>query len=139
MSTYEPGFRWLNPGVIKISIILLWCQVYGQEYFCLGRSMRFAELEFSVEYNLVRAPPSWGGSNTPRPAVFVPHIDVNADGCRARQARSSKNTACRGGISEISDVSLDHVGNAWMIYKIGIISKRYLMVFGVLRWHNLER
>ena len=68
--------------------------------------MRFAELELSVEYSFVRAPPSGGGSNAPRPAVSVPHIDVNADGCRARQARSCKNTACQGGISEISDVSL---------------------------------
>ena len=90
--------------------------------------MRFAELEFSVEYSLVRAPPSEGGSNAPRPSVSVPHIDVNADGCRARQARSCVNTACRGGISEISDVSLDYVCNAcWMIYKIGIISKRYFL------------
>ena len=91
--------------------------------------MRFAGLEFSVEYSLVRAPPSGGGSNAPRPSVSVPHIDVNADGCRARQARICKNTACRGGISEISDVSLHYVCNAWMIYKIGIISKRYLIVF----------
>ena len=49
--------------------------------------MRFAELEFSIEYSFVRAPPSEGGSNAPRPAVSVPHIDVNADGCRARQER----------------------------------------------------
>ena len=48
--------------------------------------MRFAELEFSLEYGLDRAPPSGGGSNAPRPAVSVPHIDVNADGCRARRA-----------------------------------------------------
>ena len=99
--------------------------------FCLGRSMRFAELDFSVEYSFVRAPPSGGGSNAPRPAVSVPHVDVNADGCRARQARNCKNTACRGRISEISDVSLDYVCNAWMINKIGIISKRYLIVFGI--------
>ena len=70
------------------------------EVFCLGRRMRFAELEFSVEYSLVRAPPSGGGSNAPRPAVSVPHVDVNADGCRARRARNCKNTACRGGILE---------------------------------------
>ena len=72
-----------------------------RSFFCLGRSMRFAELEFSVENSFVRAPPSGDGSNAPRPAVSVPHIDVNADGCRARQARRCKNTACRGGISEI--------------------------------------
>ena len=68
--------------------------------------MRFAELVFSVEYSFVRAPPSGGGFNAPRPAVSVPHIDVNADGCQSRQARSCKKTACQGGISEISDVSL---------------------------------
>ena len=32
-----------------------------------------------------------------------------------------------------------NVCNAWMIYKIGIVSKRYLIVFEILRWHNLER
>ena len=101
--------------------------------------MRFAELEFSVEYSLVQAPPSGGGSNAPRPSVSVPNIDVNADGCRARQARSCKISECRGGISGISDVPLDYVCNAWMIYQIGIISKRYLIMFGILRWHTLER
>ena len=48
--------------------------------------MRFAKLEFSVKYGLVRAPPSGGASNAPRSAVSVPHIDVNADGCRAKRA-----------------------------------------------------
>ena len=62
--------------------------------------MPFAGLEFSVEYSFVRGPPSGGGSNAPRPAVSVPHIDVNGDGCQARQARSCKNTACRGGFLE---------------------------------------
>ena len=28
-----------------------------------------------------------------------------------------------------------NVCNAWMIYNIGIISKRYLKMFGILRWH----
>ena len=63
---------------------------FGQEFFCLGLSMRFAELEFSVEYGLIRAPPSGGGSNAPRPAVSVPHIDVNADGRRARRASAEE-------------------------------------------------
>ena len=36
--------------------------------------------------------------------MSVPHIDVNADGCRAKQVRSCKNTACRGGIPYISVV-----------------------------------
>ena len=31
------------------------------------------------------------------------------------------------------------VCSAWMIYKIGIISKRYLLMFGILRLNTLER
>ena len=82
---------------INIYKTLIRCQGFVQKFFsCLGRSMRFAELEFSVKYCLVQAPPSGGGSNDPRPAVSVPQIDT--DGCRARQARSCKNTAFRGGI-----------------------------------------
>ena len=37
---------------------------------------------------LLRAPASGGGSNAPRATVSVPNVDVNADECRARQARS---------------------------------------------------
>ena len=59
---------------------------FGQEFFCLGLSMRFAEMELSVKYSLVRESPSGGGSNAPRPAVSIPHIDVNADEGRARRA-----------------------------------------------------
>ena len=52
--------------------------------------MPFADLEFSVEYSLVRAPPSGGGSNAPRPAVSVLHIDVNADGCERDKREVAK-------------------------------------------------
>ena len=31
------------------------------------------------------------------------------------------------------------VCSAWMIYKIGIISKRHLIMFRILLWHTLER
>ena len=55
--------------------------------------------------SFVRAPSSGGGSNAPRPAVSVPRIDVNADGCRARQARSCESIACREGFQEILVVS----------------------------------
>ena len=95
--------------------------------------MRFAELEFSVEYIFVRAPPSGGGSNAPRPAVSVPHIDVNADGCQARRARSCKKPHVE---DEFRRFWLNlNVCNAWMICKFGIVSKRYLLMFGILRWH----
>ena len=92
--------------IMHIYKIILWCQGFGQEFFfvsaevCDSRNWNFRSNSF------FRAPPSGGGSNAPRPAVSVPHIDVNADGCRARQTISCKNTACRGRISEISDVSL---------------------------------
>ena len=66
--------------------VIPWCHGLWSGVFCLGLSMRFAELEFSVEYGLVRAPHPGGGSNAPPPAVSVPHIDVNADGRRARRA-----------------------------------------------------
>ena len=95
--------------------------------------MRFAELEFSVEYSFVRAPPSGGAFNAPRPSVSVPHIDMNADGCRARQARVTKIPHVE---EEFREFWLNlNVYNVWMIYKIGIISKRYLIMFGILRWH----
>ena len=81
----------LEPKLIYIKSfleyrVIPWCHGLWSGVFCLGHSMRFAELEFSVEYSLVRPPPSGGGSNAPRPAVSVPHIDVNADECRARRA-----------------------------------------------------
>ena len=79
-----------NINIYKISFleyrVIPWCHGLWSGVFSLDLSMRFAELEFSVEYGLVRAPPSGGGSNAPRPAVSVPHIDVNADGRRARRA-----------------------------------------------------
>ena len=57
------------------------------------------------ETSFVRVPSSGGGSNAPRPAVSVRHLDVIADGCRAREARSCKNIARRGGILDILVVS----------------------------------
>ena len=64
--------------------------------------------------------------------------------CRVRSAHRrqrgrapSETSECRGGISE--KLLHLHGCNAWMIYKIGIISKRYLIMFEILRWHTLER
>ena len=85
--------------------IILWFQGFGQEPFFVSAQVCDSRNWNSRSNIFARAPPSGGGSNAPRPAVSVPHIDVNADGCRARQARSSKNTACRAGISEILAVS----------------------------------
>ena len=67
--------------------------------------MRFAGLEFSVKIASFERRLQGGGSNAPRPAVLVPHLDVNADGCRAIQARSCKKIACLGRIPEILVVS----------------------------------
>ena len=76
---------------MNIYQIIPWCHVFWSGVFCLGLSMRFAELEFSVEYSLVRAPPSGGISNAPRPAVSVPHIDVNATGAERDERVSRRN------------------------------------------------
>ena len=59
----------------------------------------------SQSNSFVRAPSSGGGSNPPRSAVSVPHLDVNADDCRAKQAKSCKSIACQRGIPEILVVS----------------------------------
>ena len=121
-------------------------------FFCLGRSMRFAELEFSVEYSFVRAPPSRGGSNAPRPAVSVPHIDVNADGCRARQARSCRippveeefrkywlNLKCLQRLDDLQNwhhfqTVLDNVWNFAVAYSRALVSLLYFFtsLFGFL-------
>ena len=99
--------------------------------------MRFAELEFSVEYSFVRAPLSGGGSNAPRPAVSVPHIDVK----RADAERDKREVAKIPHVEEeFRRLWLNlNVCSAWMVYIIDIISKRYLIMFGNLRWHTLER
>ena len=86
---------------IYIYKIIIWFQGFGQEFFLISAEVCDSRNWNSRSNSFVRAPPSGGGSKAPRPAVSVPHIDVNADGCRARQARSCKNTACREGISEI--------------------------------------
>ena len=127
-------FIYIYSGVYKI---IIWFQGFGQELFFVSAQVCDSRNWNSRSNSYVRAPPSGGGSNAPRPAVSVPHINVNADRCRVRQARSCKNTACRGGISEIW---LNYnVCSAWMIYKIGIVSKKNLITFGILRWHTLER
>ena len=50
----------------------------------------------------VRAPSSEGGSNVPRPALSVWHLDVDADGCWARQARSAQKKYFRTVLSSYS-------------------------------------
>ena len=78
---------------------------FGQEFFFVSASVCDSRNWNSRSNSFVLAPASGGGSNAPRPAVSVPHLDVNTDGCRARQARSCKSIACRRGIREILGVS----------------------------------
>ena len=78
---------------------------FGQEFFFVSASVCDSRNWNSRSNIFVRALSSGGGSNAPRPAVSVPHLDVNAGGCRARQAESCKRIACRGGIPEILVVS----------------------------------
>ena len=58
-------FFWIRLGVFFSSR-----HRYGMLATAIARSNRF-----------VRAPSSGGGSNAPRPALSVRHLDVNADGC----------------------------------------------------------
>ena len=51
-----------------------------------GHSVRSFSFQYAIrgtrilgQKSFVRAPVSWSGSNAPRPAVSVPHLDVNAD------------------------------------------------------------
>ena len=78
---------------------------FGEEFFFVSASVCDSWNWNSRSNSFVRALSSGGGSNAPRPAVSVPHLDVNAGGCRARQARSCKNIACRGGILDVLVVS----------------------------------
>ena len=54
---------------------------FGQEFFFVSASVCDSRNWNSQSNSFVRAPSSGGGSNAPRPAVSVPHLDVNADGC----------------------------------------------------------
>ena len=82
---------------------------------CFGHSVRrFCPVSASVCYSrswnsrsnsFVQAPSSGGCSNARRPAVSVPHLEVNAEGRRSTQAWSCKTIACRGRIPEILIVS----------------------------------
>ena len=51
--------------------------------FRFGLTMRLSELEFLGQIasfgRRLRAASSGGGSNAPRPALSVPHLDVNGD------------------------------------------------------------
>ena len=76
------------PGIYKIISLF---QGFGQEFF--SSRPQYTIRGTGILGQFVRAPASGGGSNAPRPAVSAPHIGVNAEGCRARQARSCKNTA----------------------------------------------
>ena len=53
---------------------------FGQELFFVSASVCDSRNWNFPSNSFVRAPFSGGGSNAPRPAVSVPHLDVNADG-----------------------------------------------------------
>ena len=99
--------------------------------------MQFAELEFSVEYSFVRAPPS-GAAPTP---LALPCPFRTSTRTRTDAERDKREVAKIPHVEEeFRKIRLNlNVCNAWMVYKIGIISKRYLIMLGNLRWHTLER
>ena len=52
---------------------------FGQDFFFVSASVCDSRDWNSRSNSFVRAPSSGGGSNAPRPAVSIPHLDVNAD------------------------------------------------------------
>ena len=85
--------RAFRTGDINIYIYIYICdhsffRGFGQEIFFVSPSVCDSRNWNSRSNSFVRAPSSGSGSNAPRPAVSVPHLDVNADVRRARQARS---------------------------------------------------
>ena len=65
-------------------------QRFGQEVFSSRPEYGILGTGISWSTRFVRAPPSEGGSNAPRPALAVLHVDVNAYRHRMRLARSAQ-------------------------------------------------
>ena len=97
-------------------------QEFDQDFFSSRPQYGILGTRISGSNRFVRAPSSGGGSNAPRPALSVLHLDVNADRRWARQARSCKNVVFWGGDLEASVVSwhLQRLQSV-MISKNGII------------------
>ena len=53
--------------------------IWSRVFFVSASVWHSWNLEFLGQNRLVRAPSSGGGSNAPRPALSVLHLDVNAD------------------------------------------------------------
>ena len=138
--------RWKNRGAVNlfthilIYIRSLFSRGFGQEFVFVSAPVLDSRNWNSRSNRFVLPPSSGGGSNAPRPALSVPHLDGNAGGCRARQARSRKNIACRGWIPEILVLSsrlqrLDAL-QIWHHFQTVVAS---IVVFWIVRWHTLER
>ena len=103
-------------------------QEFIQEFYSSRPQYGILAAGISRSNRFVRAPSSGGGSNAPRPALSVPHLEVDADRGWARQATNCKNVVLWGGNIEASVVSwrLQRLQSV-MISKIGKISKRQLL------------
>ena len=105
----------------KVRVVVIRSEFFVSAQVCDSRNWN------SRSNSFVRALPSGSGSNAPRPAVSVPFIDLNADGAE-RDKRE---------VAKIPHVEEEfrrfwlylNVCSAWMMYKIGIISERYLLMF----------
>ena len=127
-----------NKTYIYINIIILWCQGFGQEFFFVSAQECDSRNWDSRSNSFVRAPPLRGAAPTPLalPCPFRTSTRTRADAERdIREVDKIPHVE-----EEFRRFWLNlNVCSAWMIYKIGIISKRYLIMFGILRWHTLER
>ena len=72
--------------------------------FRLGLSIGFSKLELLGQIVFVRKRSSGEASNSPRPALSVPHLDVNAHWRCRGQARGCKKVVFRGGSLKASVV-----------------------------------
>ena len=123
-------------AVIHIYKIILWFQGFGQEFFLsrpkyairgTGILGRIASFERRLR----------GTAPTP---LALPCPFRTSTRTRTNAERDKRKVATIPHVDEeFRRVWLYlNVCSAWMIYKIGIISKRYLIMFGILRWQTLE-
>ena len=119
---------------INVYIILLCCQGFIQEFFfvsaevCNSRNWNSGSIIASFERRLR------GEAPTPLP---LPCPFRTSTWTRTDEERDQREVAKVPHVEEeFGKFWLNLNGcNAWIIYKFCIIFKRYLIMFGILRWH----
>ena len=134
MRVYEGRNSWnlltiKTKARIHIYKILLWCQVFGQEFYvsaevCDSRNWNSRSNIASFERRLRGAAPTPLTLPCPFRTSTCTQTDAERD---KREVAKIPHVE-----EEFRNFWLKLNGcNAWMMYKIGIISKRYLIMFGI--------